>query len=210
MASQVLEFLCRRGSHCSHMNTWRCDIAQSTLTFSSACDTQLHCQLHRLVRAPHAPGDSSIHTLLLCIPELAIWAASCHIKNHFPLEIGMSNLLFHHLHLHLYLYLYPYLLLCLHQNLSPNKNQNLHIGLGVNVTFQDIQCCCKLPHLVHEIIAFTAVEMGMHDQVVSCHPLFGFTSNQPCENAATGTRRRLKDNATNTHDIGSSRRKDCL
>ena len=121
LASQVLEFLCRRGRRCSHMNTWRCDIAQSTLTFSSACETQLHCQLHRRVPAPHGPGDSSIHTLLLCITELAIWAASSHIKNDFPLEIGMSDLLFHHLHLHVYLYLYPYLLLCLHQSLSPNK-----------------------------------------------------------------------------------------
>ena len=80
LAWQVLEFLCRRGRQGAHTNTWRCDIAQLTLTFSSACETQLHCQLRRRVRAPHGHRDSSIHTLLLCISELAIWAVSCHIQ----------------------------------------------------------------------------------------------------------------------------------
>ena len=108
------------------------------------------------------PATVRYHTLRLCITELAIWAVSCHIQYDFPLEMGISDLLFHHLHQHLYLYLYLYLLLCLHRNLSPKKyprqNQNLHFGLGINVTFQDVQCCRKLPHLVHEIIAFTAVK----------------------------------------------------
>ena len=71
-ASQVLELLCRRGRQCSHMNTWSCDIAQLMLTFSSARETQLRCQLHRQDRAQHGPRDSSIHTLRLCITELAI------------------------------------------------------------------------------------------------------------------------------------------
>ena len=34
-ASQVLEFLCRRGRQFDHMNTWSCDIAQLMLAFSS-------------------------------------------------------------------------------------------------------------------------------------------------------------------------------
>ena len=127
LASQ--EFLCKRGRHCSHMNTRSRDIAQSTLTFSSACDTQLHCQLHTRVRAPHGPGDSSIHTSRLCITELAIWAASSHIQYDFLLETGMSDFLFHHLHLHLYLYLYMYLLLYLHLNLYPYINICIHVKI---------------------------------------------------------------------------------
>ena len=43
--------------------------------------------------------------------------------------------------------------------------------MGVLVTLQDIQCCWKLPHLIREIIAFTVLKIGTHDQVVSCHPL---------------------------------------
>ena len=87
-------------------------------------------------------------------------------------------MLFHRLHQHsislhvsvsalvstsktLFIYLY----------LNPRQNLNLHIGLGENVSLQDIQCCWKLLRLVHEIITFTAVDMGMHDQVVSCNPL---------------------------------------
>ena len=54
------------GRHCSHMNTWRCGIAQLTLTFSSACDTQLHCQLHRRVLAPHATRRQFDTTLYAC------------------------------------------------------------------------------------------------------------------------------------------------
>ena len=176
---KFLNFFADAGRHCSHMNIWRCDIAQLTVTFSSACETQLHCQLHRRVPAPHGPGNSSIHTLLLCITELAIWAVSCHIKyDYFFLEIGITNLPFHHVpvsvsvsvskskSISIYLYLYP------------RQNQNLHIGLRVHVTFQDIQCCWILLHLVHEIITFTAVEMGMYDQVVSCHPLVWIQPNR--------------------------------
>ena len=74
----------------------------------------------------------------------------------------------HHLHLHLSLYMYLDLHLYPHLYLYPRQNPNLHIRLGVLVTLQDIQCCWKLPHLIHEI---TAVDMGMHGQVVSCHPL---------------------------------------
>ena len=84
-----------------------------------------------------------MHTVRLCNTELVIWAAFCHIQYDFPLEIGISDVLLHH----------------------------LDIRLGVHVTLQDMQCCRKLLHLVHEISAFTAVDMGMHDQVVSCHPL---------------------------------------
>ena len=91
-------------------------------------------------------------------------------------------MLFHHLHQHLVSLHVSVSVSALvstsisisinHINLNPtSKARNLHIGLGVHVTFQDIKCCWKLLRLVHEIIAFTAVEMGMHDHVVPCHPL---------------------------------------
>ena len=40
--------------------------------------------------------------------------------------------------------------------------------------------------------------------------LFGFTANWPCQNAAFGTRRRLKGNATNTHNPGNRKLKGLL
>ena len=64
---------------------------------------------------------------------------------------------------------------------------NIHIRLGVHVTLQDIQCGWKLHRLVHESIASTAVEMDMHDQVVSCHPLVGL------DNSHVRTRHLVRD-----------------
>ena len=124
---------------CGHMNTRSRDIAQLMLTFSSSCDAQLCCQLHRRVRAPHDPATVR-YTLCASASLNLRFAASCHIQHDFPLEIGISELPLHH----------------------------LHIRLGVHVTLPDIECFWKIPHLIHEI---TAVDMGMHDQVVSCHPL---------------------------------------
>ena len=53
----------------------------------------------------------------------------------------------------------------LYQNLRPYPN--LHIRLGLHLTSWTFCVFWKLPYAVHEIIAFTAVDMGMHDQVVS-------------------------------------------
>ena len=79
------------------------------------------------------------YTLCACTSLNLRFVVSCHILYDFPLEIVISELPLH----------------------------RLHIRLGVHVTLQDIECIWKLPHLVHEINAFTAVDMGMHDQVVS-------------------------------------------
>ena len=40
--------------------------------------------------------------------------------------------------------------------------------------------------------------------------LFGFAADQPCQHAASGTRRRLKGNERNPHDLGNRRRKESL
>ena len=80
--------------------------------------------------------------------------------------MGISESLLHHLHQHLSLHMFLYLCLYLYVNLR--LYPNLHISLGVHVTLPDIECFWKIPQLIHEI---TAVDMGMHGQVVSCHPL---------------------------------------
>ena len=70
-ASQIPEFLYRRRRWCGYMNTRSRDIAQLMLTFSSARETQLRCQLHRQDRAPHDPATVR-YILYVCITELAI------------------------------------------------------------------------------------------------------------------------------------------
>ena len=74
-ASQVLEFLFGRGGQLDHMNTRSRKISHLMLTFSSAREAQLLRRLHRRIREPHGPLDSSKHTLRMCNTELVIWAA---------------------------------------------------------------------------------------------------------------------------------------
>ena len=135
-----------------------------------------------------------------------IWVACCHIQYDFFCELGTPELLFHHLHQHLSLYLYLYLYLYQYLRLFPS----LHIRLGLHLTLLDIQCFfffSKIPHLVHETSAFTAVDMGMHDQVVSCHPLVWI------DNSHVRTRHLVRDadskatqrNTHTTQAIGDGR-----
>ena len=146
-----------RGKGSNHLtNTRSRDIAQLMLAFSSAREAQLLRKLHRRVRG-HTDPSTVRHSV-----------RPCHIQYDFLHELGIPELLFHHLHQHFSLYLCLYLYLYQYLRLFPN----LHFRVGLHLTLLDIQCFfLKIPHLVHEISAFTAVDMGMHDHVVSCHPL---------------------------------------
>ena len=61
-ASQVLEFLFRRGRQFAHMNTRSRKISHLILTFSSAREAQLLRKLHRRVRG-HTDSSTVRHTL---------------------------------------------------------------------------------------------------------------------------------------------------
>ena len=108
-------------------------------------------------------------------------------------------MLFHHLHQHsvslhvsvsalvstsvsLFIYLY----------LNPRQNLTLHIVLGENVT-----------------IASTAVEMGVHDQVVPCHPLVWIDSQPAMSERGIWHATQIERQRNETHP-GNRRRKDSL
>ena len=113
------------------------------------------------------------------------------------------------MYLYLLLYLHLYLFF-IYLHLNPRRNLNLHIGLGVYATLQDIQCCWKLLRLVHEIITYTAVEMGMHDQVVPCHPLLWIDSQPAMSERGIWHATQIERQRNETHDTGNRRRKDSL
>ena len=107
----------------------------------------------------------------LCNTELVIWAACCHIQYDFLYEMGISESLLHHLHQHLSLYLYLYLLsLSVPKSTSFSKSTH-SFGPTPYPPGHPLFWEGKLLHSVLEISAFTAVEICMHGQVVSCHPL---------------------------------------
>ena len=159
-AWQVLEFLCRRGRQLDHMNTWSCDIAHLMLTFSPVREAQLLSQVAKTgSRATRT--DRQFDTL--CNTELVIWAACCHIQYDFlyepPTPTFISSLVsvsvsvsvpkstsFFQIHTFVRAYTLP-------------SWTSTFFGEG------------KLLRSVLEISAFTAVEICMHGQAISCHPL---------------------------------------
>ena len=67
----------------------------------------------------------------------------------------------------------------------------------------------ELLRLVYEIITFTAVEMGMHDQVVSCNPLVWIHSQPAMSERGIWHATQIERQRNETHP-GNRRRKDCL
>ena len=122
-------------------------------------------------------------------------------------------MLFHHLHQHL---------VSLHVSVSalvstsislfiflyihPRQKINLHIGLGVYVTLQDIQCCWNYFVWSMRSSPSRLWKWACMIKWYRAIRLFGFIASQPCQNAAFGTRRRLKGNATkHTQAIGDGK-----
>ena len=96
---------------------------------------------------------------------------------------------------------YLYLCLYLHQNLR--LYPNLHIRLGLHLTLLDIQFFFGnyLMQSMRSSLSRLWTWACMIKWYRDIH-LFASTVNQQCQNAASGTRRKLRGITSNTHDEG--------